>query len=189
MALMARQLARPRKTVDDYMALDDEVRAELIDGELFGTPPPQFLHQKVVLSLAIRLVEFVRRSAGGEVVIAPMAVHLPSGDVVEPDVIWLSPANLHMIRRWIYGAPDLLVEVVSPSHPERDRIVKKALYARNGVREYWLVDPADRCLEVFRLEDRSFVPAGYLTAGKTLVSPALPGFALAMDDLFRDLPA
>jgi Uma2 family endonuclease len=111
---------------------------------------------------------------------------LPSGDVVQPDVVWIPRDLRDIVRDRIEGVPGLIVEVVSRTHPERDRIVKKALYAGNGVPEYWIVDLDSKSVEVFRLHGAEYRPAGYFTAGTHVASPSLPGFRAAVDDLFRD---
>jgi Uma2 family endonuclease len=186
MALMAFATARPRKTVEDLFALPEGVRAELIGGDLYVTPSPESRHQAVSSALHFRLADHVRRSSGGSVFSAPLDVHLPSGDVVQPDLIWVSTERAGIVQRWIYGAPDLLVEILSPSNPERDRIVKRDLYARNGVREYWIVDPEARSIEVFVVESGVCRPAGWFTPGTQLVSPTLPGLSI---DIAETLPA
>jgi Uma2 family endonuclease len=84
----------------------------------------------------------------------------------------------------VIGAPDLVVEIVSPLNAERDRIVKRDLYARSGVREYWLVDTLARSVEVLRLDGAAYAPAGYFTAGTVLASPSLPGLAIPVDAVF-----
>ena len=86
------------------------------------------------------LRDFVRGRSLGRVYVAPFDVHLPSGDIVEPDVIFVTTAKLGIVQGWIRGVPDFVVEVLSPDGIERDRIVKRVLYAKNGIREYWLVD-------------------------------------------------
>jgi Uma2 family endonuclease len=176
-------VARPRKTVEDLWALGEDVRAELIDGEIYVTPAPIEPHQRAVTALIVALSLHIRGGAGGQVYTAPFDVHLPTGDVVQPDVIWVSPARAGIVRECVYGAPDLLVEILSPSNSERDRIVKRSLYARSGVREYWIVDPEARGVEVFVLEAGAFVPAGWFTSGTSVVSKVLPGLSVPVDEV------
>jgi Uma2 family endonuclease len=114
-----------------------------------------------------------------------MDVYLPSGDIVEPDLVFVLREHEAVIQDWIRGVPDLLVEVLSPSHPERDLIVKRHLYARNGVGEYWIVDPADRSVQIFKLSGDRFEPAGYRREGQTLATSLLPGFELPVAKLFE----
>lgn len=182
---MAPATSRPQKTVDDFMALGDEVRAELIAGELYMTPSPTPRHQDVAANLLERLRPFVRDRSLGTVWIAPLDVHLPGGDIVEPDLLFVSKANESIIQDWIRGAPDLLIEIVSPSNPERDRIVKRDLYARNGVGEYWIVDTEARAIEVLRLSGGTYAPAGYFVTGTALTTKTLPGLELPVEQVFR----
>lgn len=176
--------ARPRKTVEDFMNLPADTRAELIDGELFMSPSPRSRHQNAVVNLVRCICDFVRAQSLGRVFVAPFDVHLPSGDVVEPDVLFIRSANLGILKDWIYGVPNLVVEVLSPDGIERDRIVKRDLYARNGVPEYWIVDPDARTVEVYSLRGDRYEPDGYFESADVLVSPSLPGFRVAVSQLF-----
>ena len=182
--------SRPLKTADEFMALGDEVRAELIAGEIFMAPAPTRWHQNVAGNLYELLAPHARTRGRGDaswgtVWIAPLDVHLPSGDIVQPDLIFVRTENWEILQDWIRGTPDLLIEIVSPSNAERDRIVKRALYARNGVSEYWIVDPDVRTVEVLRLRDGTYEPAGYFGAGTELVSSVLPDLRLPIDEVFR----
>ena len=167
------------------MKLPEGTLAELIDGEIFMTPTPRVPHQRVVLNLAIALKGYCDRNHSGVVVLSPMDVHLLTGDIVEPDLIFVRQENAGIIQDWVRGAPDLLVEVLSPSHPERDLIVKRNLYARNGIGEYWIVDPADRSVQIFQLEKGHYEPAGYRREGQLLTTSLMPGFQLAVEKLFE----
>jgi Uma2 family endonuclease len=106
--------ARPRKTIEDFMSLPEGVRAELIDGELIMSPSPRPFHQDVVGNIFALLRQFALSRHLGRVYVAPLDVHLPSGDVVEPDVLFISSENLNIVKDWIRGAPDLVIEVISP---------------------------------------------------------------------------
>ncbi len=184
MTHMAPTTSRPRKTVDDFMALGDEVRAELIDGGLYMTPSPSFRHQNLAAKLLLAIGPHVRDAKLGTVAIAPLDVHLPSGDIVEPDLMYVATENQGIIEKWIRGVPDLLIEIVSPSNPERDRIVKRALYAENGVPEYWIVEPETQTIEVLRLDGFAYAPAGYFGMGTELVTAAIPDLRVSIDEVF-----
>jgi Uma2 family endonuclease len=184
MESMAHATSRRRKTVQDLLALGDEVRAELIDGEIYVAATPFREHQLAVGAIHARLLAWVR-ARGGLVLIAPMDVHLPSGDVVEPDVIYVREDRKAIVPDWVRGAPDLAVEVVSTSHPERDRIVKRALYARNGIPEYWIVELDEQAIQVLRLADGGYEPLAYFERPAVLTTPTLPGFALPLDEVFE----
>lgn len=181
---MAAMQTRPRKTLDDFLSLPEGTLAELIDGEILMTPAPRKPHQLLVGDLYFALRLFLGAKPLGMLYLAPFDVHLPSGDVVEPDLIFVAQANLGIVQEWVRGVPDLLVEVVSPSHPERDRLVKRALYARNGVREFWIVDPEEKTVEVLALDVDRYRPAGFFREPEILVSPLLAGLALPLGQLF-----
>ena len=117
--------------------------------------------------------------------IAPFAVVLDRWNALEPDVLWLSDARSDRLREdGLHGAPDLVVEVLSPSTRRRDLGVKLDLYARHGVREYWLVDPLARNVHVHRWEAGQVAASQELGPGETLHSPLLLGFALPADEVF-----
>lgn len=180
---MIRHLAKPRKTIEDYMHLPDEARAELIDGELLMSPSPKFRHQQIVTRMGAILQQHVLNNNLGELVVAPMDVYLPSGDVVQPDLVFVSKGNSGIIQDWIRGAPDVVIEVLSPGAAERDRFIKRDLYARNGIPEYWIVDGESRTIEVFRLKGKAYVPSGYLEPEDTVSSVQLPGLEFCVGDV------
>jgi len=186
--ILARK-ARPRKTVDDFMSLPEGSRAELIDGELYMCPSPRSRHQEAVGCLFRRLADFVATRRLGKVYVAPLDVHLPSGDIVEPDILYVAKANLGIVQDWVRGAPELLIEVLSPEGIDRDRIVKRDLYAQNGVREYWIIDPEAKTVEVFTLRGSNYEPNGYFENNDILVSPLLPEFKLPVADVFAEHPS
>lgn len=109
---------------------------------------------------------------------------LPSGDVVQPDIVFVTKADLGIIGDRLEGVPDLLIEILSPSNKTHDRIVKRDLYARNGVREYWIVDPDGQTMEVFTLAEGRYAPAGYFRVADTLRSPMLAGFTMPLSQVF-----
>jgi Uma2 family endonuclease len=181
---MAVDLQRPPKTLEDYRSLSDEDRTELLRGDFYVTPPPTAPHQDVVLRLVLVLAPHVESRGAGRVCLSP-EVALPSGDVVAPDLLFVRRERLGIVGDVVAGAPDVVIEVVSPSHPERDRIVKRVLYAENGVSEYWVVEPEARAVQVLRLEGGAYVPAGWFTAGSVLTSRAFPDLRLDVAGLFR----
>ena len=177
--------APSRKTVKDLMALPPETRAELIDGTIELTPSPNTPHQRAVGALFRILAVWAEARGSGEAFMAPYDVFLPSGDVVEPDVIFVSRARASIVvHRGIEGVPDLLVEILSPKREKRDRSLKRDVYARNGVPEYWIVDPVVCSIEVLRLEAGIFVTAGRVLVGDTLVSPTLTGLSFPAAKVF-----
>lgn len=135
-----------RYTAEDYRKLPPGQRAELIDGQLCAIAPPDRLHQGISMALCVAFFSYIRSHAGGgKVYAAPFAVDLfaDGKDPVEPDISICNPGKL---CDWgCSGAPDLIVEIVSPGSRRMDYAVKNTLYASAGVREYWIVGPAERC--------------------------------------------
>ena len=174
-------------TVRDYMSIPDgdERRFELIDGELMLAPAPVPRHQMVVIELLYILKEFVERHGLGKVLIAPTDVVLSEHFVLQPDILFISTDRLHIIgERNVQGAPDLVIEVLSPSTTERDRVLKSSGYLRFGVPEYWIVDPLARTIEVMRAGQTEFDTLRVYTEGTSAESPTFPGLLIDVSSIF-----
>jgi len=173
-----------RWTYEEYYRLDDDKRYEIIDGSLLMAPAPDTFHQDWLNELNLRLTPFVRKNKLGRVFIAPVDVILNAENVVQPDLVFVAQRNVSIIqRRGIFGSPDLLVEIISPSTVRRDRYQKKDLYARFGVQEYWLADPGNNSVEVLTLDNGSY-RLHVLVEGKGLLkSIVLPAFSLELSEL------
>ena len=172
-------------TYEDYARLPDDERCELIDGELIPMPSPKEIHQAVSGTLFMSVGMFVRVAGLGRIYFAPFDVILSPFDVVQPDLIFVSNARAHIITEDnIRGAPDLAIEIISPSTERRDRIVKRNLYARHGVGEYWLIDPYAKTVTVLILGADGYDTHAVFGEGDTLTSPTLAGFALNLSELF-----
>jgi Uma2 family endonuclease len=180
--------AMPREpgqwSVADYFALPDDPRCELLQGLLVVTPAPTGRHQVVVALLLDTLLRYAR-SIGGRAMPSPVDVVLSEWTVVQPDLVLLAPERLDRFGDRITGAPDLVVEVVSPGSARRDRLWKLELYRRSDLREYWIVDPAERTGEFLVLKQGLFelVPA----PEERYSSPTLPGLVLDLGALWREL--
>ncbi len=173
-------------TYEDYCNAPEDRRYELHDGDLILVPSPKEQHQDLVGSIYFLLRGFVMGERTGRAYIAPFDVVLSDYDVVQPDVLFVSNDRLDIITADnIQGAPDLVVEVLSPSTAHRDRTYKRSLYARHGVTEFWLVDPVARTIEVLLLDANGYDIAGSYGAGDTLASPTLTEFTLRIDDIFQ----
>lgn len=173
-------------TYEDYCALpDDGRRYEILEGELYVTPSPSRAHQRFALNLLVVLPAYVKARNAGEVFIAPFDVILEKTSVVVPDLLFVSRERLGIVTdRGVEGAPDLVVEVLSPGTARRDRVEKAQLYARHGVAQYWLADPDARTLEVFELAGGTYHQAHSL-AGDSPFAPSLfPGLTISLADLW-----
>jgi Uma2 family endonuclease len=139
-------------------------RYEAIDGELYVTPAPSRRHQRISGNLFRALSQILEGAGHGWVYHAPIGVEFPETEEgVQPDIIFVSKARSErLVREGIRGAPDLVIEILSPSTGERDRSIKKKLYGRQGVLQYWLVDPDTESIEVWDLESRGKPPARYV---------------------------
>ena len=176
---------KPKLTYEDYASLPDDERYELIDGELIPMPSPKEIHQRILLLLGASWLWFVLERHLGAVYAAPFDVILSPTNVVQPDLIFVSSARAHIITEDnIRGAPDLIVEILSPSTAGYDRTTKRNLYARHGVREYWLIDPYAKTITVLTLGANGYDTYAVYGECDTLTSPALAGFELNLSDLF-----
>ena len=172
-------------TYEDYLNTPEDKRYELLDGELVMAPAPGELHQSVSAQLGWRLVQFVSENSLGKVYQAPFDVVLSNMNVVQPDLLFVSSERGHIITPAnIQGAPDLVVEILSPSTAERDRAFKNTLYAKYGVNEYWMVDTTAKDITVLLLGEREYEVVGTYGEGETLTSPTLQGFTLNIGNLF-----
>ena len=149
--------AEKKYSYADYLSWDDENRYEIIDGEVFDMNAPMRMHQKYVVEILIQAGNFFHNKTC-EVYVAPFDVRLPKKskknedifDVVQPDIsVICDPKKLD--DKGCVGAPDLVVEVISPSTAGKDQIKKRALYEKNGVREFWLLHPDDKLVFVYVL--------------------------------------
>jgi Uma2 family endonuclease len=174
-----------RLTYEDFCCLpNDGKRYEIIDGELFVTPSPRSLHQIVIANLHLELGRFVKDREMGRVLVAPLDVVLSRFDIVEPDLLFVSKSRSSTVTETnVQGAPDLVVEVLARTTAEIDRTTKLKLYARNGVQEYWIIDPYGPSAEIYRRQERGFEPVKTLGARDSLTSPLFPGFSLPLMDL------
>ena len=175
----------PRLTYQDYADLEGDERHELMDGELILVASPNEDHQTVSLRLASRMLSFVEDNDLGRVFHAPYDVLLTDTDVVQPDVLFVSKDRYHIrTPANIRGAPDLIIEIMSPSSSSRDWGAKRELYARHGVGEYWIVDPANHLVSVLTLRNGVLVAAQTLTENDMAHSSVLEGFGLELAEIF-----
>jgi len=179
-----------RLTYDDFLRFpDDGKRHEIIDGVHYVTPSPNRRHQQLSARIHLSLAEHLRaHPSQGEVYYAPFDVIFSRWDIVEPDLLLVASDQLEILTdKNVVGAPALVVEIPSPGTRRRDVHLKRRLFERSGVREYWLVDPSRSVVSVFRRTDTgAFTPAAELHASEraTLTTSILPGWSLAIDRLF-----
>ncbi|HEV8398149.1 MAG TPA: Uma2 family endonuclease [Vicinamibacterales bacterium] len=177
-------------TYDDFVLFpDDGKRQELIDGEHYVTPSPNLKHQAVCGNLHGRIWNYLQERQIGKVYSAPLDVVFSHLDVVEPDLLFVSEARRAVLTaKNVQGAPDLVVEVGSPSTRRRDEKLKHQLYERFSVAEYWVVDPDVDVVRVYPLQSRKYLGADELSLdlGDVLTTPLLPGLELKLSDIFAE---
>ena len=183
---MSTRRAKVRFNYGDYCLLPEDKRYDLIDGELYMAPAPSSRHQRLLLRLARLLADFIELHGLGEVYIAPLDVILSEQDVLQPDLLFVAQERREIIsERGCEGPPDLVVEILSPATEQRDRELKRKVYAKYGVPEYWLVDPEAESIEVMTLEAEDFgSPSVYLREG-LVVSRIIPRLSLAVSQVFQ----
>lgn len=175
-----------RFTYEDYCRMPAGLRYELVEGDLRMVPSPSVSHQTVSKRFQRLLMEWIEDQGLGEVYNAPIDVVLDQHNVVQPDLLYISRERSGIITKAnIQGAPDLVVEILSPSTTEWDRVTKRRAYERYGVRELWVVDPEGQSIEVAARKETRLETLQVYPRGTTMVSPILPGFALDVDQLFR----
>ncbi len=174
-----------RRTYEDYCATPDDERYELLNGNLMMVPAPNMKHQKVLSRLHLKLGNFAEEHGLGEVYVAPCDVVLSDTDVVQPDLLFISGARKHTLTdKNVRGAPDLVIEILSPSTAERDLGYKHQLYGRHGVLEYWIVDPMGETIAVHRQRVDRLELADTFGRRDTLRSGVLKELHLKLDDIF-----
>ncbi len=183
-------LAKPAGTwtYDDLFTLpDDGTRYEIIEGELHEMPAPDSAHAFTIINLLMALYPVVA-GLGGRVATAPLDVFFAGANPVQPDiVVLLAEGKARIVRRGIEGPPDLLIEVLSPSNRVHDLLTKRSLYARGGIREYWLVDPDARSIEILALDRDAYHQVAALSGREPLQSPLLGPLGIVSDDLFPNI--
>ena len=183
---MAQAKPTAKLTYEDYCKTSDDQRWELLNGELIMAPSPSVMHQTVALNLTWLLHGFVKERGLGRVFIAPLDVILSEVNVVQPDLLFISNARHHILTDAnIQGAPDLVVEILSPSTASRDWRTKLDLYAEHGVQEYWVVDPDAQRVWVMARTESSLVEVAHYGPSDTLTSPFLQGFTANLSEVFE----
>lgn len=177
---------KERYTYEDYQQLPEGAPYELVRGRLVMTPAPSVHHQRIVAALYRRLDAFVRERQSGEVLFAPTDVRLDEDTVVQPDVLFVAAEHADRVgTQEIGGAPDVVMEVISPTNSHHDLLIKKQIYEQHGAPEYWIVDPESQTVEVFHNTEDGFVQHARVVEAGTARSHLLEGFAIDLDDLFQ----
>jgi Uma2 family endonuclease len=178
-------IEKKKFTYEDYLKTPSDQRYELIGGDLIMTPSPMTRHQDILRDLGFELNEFVKQNKLGKISIAPSDVYLDNENVVQPDILFIAKERFSIIgEKNIQGAPDIAVEIISEGSAYRDLVQKKTLYARFGVKEYWIVIPEQETVELYRLKDATFELHKSYTKSDTLETAILPGLQIPLKEIF-----
>jgi Uma2 family endonuclease len=178
--------ARRRYTIADYRATrDGPPWIQLVDGTLVMDPSPTRTHQESSLKVTLLLAPFVRARRLGKVYFAPLDVYLSDHNVFQPDVIFVSNERAMIIAEdGIYGAPDLVIEILSPSSLRRDRVQKQRVYQATGVKEFWIIDPGAASIQIFNFLPDAAVAVCTLSGRDSYLTPLFPGLKINTSKLF-----
>ncbi|MBC8043468.1 MAG: Uma2 family endonuclease [Rhizobacter sp.] len=179
-------LAKP-VTYAEYRALDtdDHFLYELINGELVQKSAPSPFHQLISGNLYTKLRAFVEGQNLGTVLFAPVDLFIDDNNTPQPDLMFIAAKNRHFITNdGVFGAPDLVVEIISPSSITRDRVEKQRLYHRFGIMEYWIVDPQNKSIEVYTHTPSGYEVHAFAAEKGQVVSKVLTGFEVRLSDIF-----
>lgn len=171
---------------EEYLALETNHLIEFSDGRLEFLPMPTYWHQRLVRFLFLMLDGFVVKHSLGEATFAPVKVRVGPGKVREPDVVFVVDRHLdrYVTTQYLLGA-DLVMEVVSPDDPDRDRVTKRQEYAQARIPEYWIVDPDTQRITVLTLSGESYTVHGDFVPGEQATSRLLDGFAVDVTEAFQ----
>jgi len=164
---------------------EDGNQYELFDGELVMTPSPRPHHQEIVIKLSALLLQHVQGNSLGKVYVAPLDTIMDEYTVVQPDILFVSRERVaEVVKERIEGAPDLVVEVLSPSTFHKDLRRKMHVYSQFGVKEYWIVDPEEQTLALYQRVGEKLQLTRQFASDETFQSPLLPGFDLEVHAIF-----
>lgn len=168
-------LKPPKTLLEVFQSLPEGTLCQLIHNELVMSPSPSTIHQNIAGKIFRLLADYVEKNNMGTAFIAPYDVYIDNKNVFQPDIIFVAKENLHLVKEnGLYGAPDMVIEILSPSTEKYDKGPKKDIYEQYGVKEYWMVEPADKSVTGYSLQKNSFVP---ITANTGMVQSLLLNYA------------
>jgi len=188
MSLPVGEIEIPQKevyTYADYALLPEGAPYQLIGGKLVMTPAPTTYHQIISMRLELKFANFVNENNLGLVLDAPIDVYFGEKETYQPDIIFIARDRFHIIEAaMINGAPDLVVEILSPSTGYYDLKKKARTYARHGVKEYWVADPEDKSIEVYKGQEEKFTLNQRIEEEGQIKSLVLDGLEVEVRDVF-----
>ncbi len=176
---------RRHYTYADYIAIDDDKRYEVLEGDIMMVPAPSTLHQRLSWEIGFVIGRFVKENNLGYIFDAPTDVVFAEDVVTQPDILFIGKERASIIEKnAIMGAPDLVVEILSPSSTFNDVVKKRGLYQRYGVKEYWVVFPEEKAIEVATLEDGVYRDFSSAKDEGSVKSKVLKGLKVELKDVF-----
>ena len=173
-----------KHTLADYMQLPEGAKYQLIKGEIIEMPSPTDTHQKILLFLTLKLGNYLMKNNIGVMRFAPLDVHLDDENVFQPDLLFIANENKHIIKDRVYGAPDMVLEVLSPSTAYYDWEDKKEIYAKYGVKEYWIVNPQKQYIEIYKNNHAAFELVSKTKDTGLIKSEVIVGFEFELNEMF-----
>lgn len=156
----------PKSMLEVWESLREGTLCQLINNKLIMSPAPVIIHQQILNEINIEISIFLRKNSIGKIIIAPVDVHFSEENILQPDLLFIKNENLNVIRnKGLFGAPDLIIEILSPSTSQFDYEEKKSVYERYGVEEYFIVDPNTKSEDSFFLNNKEY-EAQETTEGK-----------------------
>ena len=186
--MSARPEAPPLTAEDYYNLPDNGLRYQLIQGELYMAPAPNLYHQTIAGNLEFILRSYLEQNPLGVILHAPVDVVFHRESIWQPDIFVVLNANRQILKeQQCEGAPDLIVEILSPNNRELDLLTKRTVYARQGVREYWIIDPAPKEIWIYRFDENLTNPVARIKSPGQATSPLFPGLIIELEAIFRPL--
>ncbi|MGR3311484.1 MAG: Uma2 family endonuclease [Candidatus Brocadiales bacterium] len=173
-------------TYEDYLLFPENGnRHELIDGEHYMTPAPSTRHQRISGKFFRILSDFIEKNKLGEVFYAPCDIVFSDIDVVQPDIIFISNENMRIItEKNVQGPPDLAIEIISETTRKMDKVIKRSLYEKFGVKEYWIIDPVEDTLEVYKPTQEGYKKVAEYEKGDKFSSDLFKGLTIDLNEVF-----
>jgi Uma2 family endonuclease len=178
-------LEQQKMTYEEYYNLGDDTLYQLIHGELNMSPAPSTYHQRVLMTLLQHILKYLEENKTGELLLSPVDVVFDKYNTVQPDLLVILNEHRNIIQeRGVFGSPDIVFEIISPSSMIMDRHTKFELYEKHGVKEYWLIDINNKAVEVFELVDGKYGLFSSASIEGTVFSSVLEGFETDINGLF-----
>ena len=178
---------KEKYTYEDYLKLPEGAPYQLINGELVMSPSPTTYHQIIANNISTLLTQYVRKNKLGTILFSPIDVYFEKHETYQPDIIFVSKERKEIIgEKKIEGAPDLVIEILSESNAYYDLKHKKNIYEKYGVKEYWIVDPIEKSVEVFEGKEKKFTLIDRKEEKGKIKSKVLTGLKIQVEEIFKN---